>query len=357
MAGTRSTPFGELLHHARQAAGLTQQELAKQAGLSSRGISALERGARRAPRRETVQLLVQALNLADEERSAFEAAAQRSTELSSSVLTTDPALSAVSNESIAPSLPTGTITFLFTDMEGSTRLLQQLGGAGYAALHAAHHKLLRAACRAHGGREVNTAGDSFFLKCCQWYGTLAGLFWPCIPVCATLFAACPPTIGLQLFSGPPFGNANVKDITPRDLRRIRLELLLTLVVFTVLLWLFQWRWLNLLVLYGCFSVNWSTRQYVGHAFSKRDIVEGAWNLRHNWLMSKVLLHGEWDLTHHRHPEVSWYYLPTVASPDEPRLGYVKQYWRQWLGPRLATEPTPQLPGLNLSRRMTPEEGG
>jgi fatty acid desaturase len=201
------------------------------------------------------------------------------------------------------------------------------------------------------------SGDSFFLKCCQWYGTLAGLFWPCIPVCATLFAVCPRTIGLQLFSGPPFGNANVKDITQRDLRRIRLELLLTLVVFTVLLWLFQWRWLNFLILYGCFSINWSTRQYVGHAFSKRDIVEGAWNLRHNWLMSKILLHGEWDLTHHRHSDVSWYYLPTLASPDEPRRSYMKQYWRQWLGPRLATEPPPQLPDLNVSPRMTPEEGG
>jgi fatty acid desaturase len=186
-------------------------------------------------------------------------------------------------------------------------------------------------------------GDSFLFKCCQWYGTLAGLFWPCIPVCAVLFAVCPRTIGLQLFSGPPLGNANVKDITPRDLRRIRLELLLTLAVFATLWWLLQWAWVNFLVLYGCFSINWSTRQYVGHAFSKRDVVEGAWNLRHNWLMSKVLLHGEWDLTHHRHPEVSWYYLPSVASPEEPRLSYVRQYWRQWLGPRPATEPPPGFP--------------
>jgi fatty acid desaturase len=200
-------------------------------------------------------------------------------------------------------------------------------------------------------------GDSFFLKCCQWYGTLAGLFWPCIPVCAFLFAVCPRTIGLQLFSGPPLGNANVKDINAHDLRRIRLELLLTLAVFTLLLGLFEWRWLNILILYGCFSINWSTRQYVGHAFSRRDIVEGAWNLRHTWLASKILLHGEWDLTHHRHPEVPWYYLPTLASPDEPRRNYVTQYWRQWLGPRLASEPPPQVPGPGVAPRLTPVEGG
>jgi fatty acid desaturase len=186
------------------------------------------------------------------------------------------------------------------------------------------------------------SGESFFLKCCQWYGTLVGMFWPFIPLCAVLFAVCPRAIGLRLFSGPPFGNANVRDITSRDLRRIRLELLLTLAVFATLLWLFAWPWLQLVVLYACFSVNWSTRQYVGHAFSKRDVVEGAWNLRHNWLMSKILLHGEWDLAHHRHPEVSWYYLPRVVSPQEPRLSYLRQYWRMWLGPRLATDPPPIL---------------
>jgi hypothetical protein len=49
-----------------------------------------------------------------------------------------------------------------------------------------------------------------------------------------------------------------------------------------------------LVLYACFSFNWSTRQYVGHAFSKRDIIHGAWNLRHKKLMGWVLLHGEYD---------------------------------------------------------------
>ena len=180
----------------------------------------------------------------------------------------------------------------------------------------------------------------WFPKCCQWYATLLGLFWPCIPVCAVLFAVCPRTIGLQLFSGPPLGNANVQDITASDLVRIRLELIWTLAVFAILFWVLELRWQCVLVLYGCFSVNWSTRQYVGHAFSKRDIAEGAFNLRHNLLMSKILLHGEWDLSHHRHPEVSWYYLPEVSPPDEPRPSYVKHYWRQWLGPQPVTEPPP-----------------
>ena len=61
----------------------------------------------------------------------------------------------------APSLPTGTVTMLFTDIEGSTRLLQRLGEA-YGELLADHRRLLREAFAAHGGREMDTQGDAFF---------------------------------------------------------------------------------------------------------------------------------------------------------------------------------------------------
>src|SRR5260370_6603575 len=63
MTTVSSQSFGDLLRRYRLAAGLTQEELAEQAGLSVRGLSDLERGARRAPRRETVQMLAQPLHL------------------------------------------------------------------------------------------------------------------------------------------------------------------------------------------------------------------------------------------------------------------------------------------------------
>jgi predicted ATPase/class 3 adenylate cyclase len=59
-------------------------------------------------------------------------------------------------------LPTGTVTFLFTDIEGSTRLLQELGG-GYADVLAEHRRLLREAFASHGGVEVDTQGDALFV--------------------------------------------------------------------------------------------------------------------------------------------------------------------------------------------------
>jgi predicted ATPase/class 3 adenylate cyclase/Tfp pilus assembly protein PilF len=56
----------------------------------------------------------------------------------------------------------GTLTFLFSDIEGSTRLLQELGD-GYAGLLREQRRLLRAAFREWGGREIDTAGDAFFV--------------------------------------------------------------------------------------------------------------------------------------------------------------------------------------------------
>jgi predicted ATPase/class 3 adenylate cyclase len=60
-------------------------------------------------------------------------------------------------------LPTGTVTFLFSDIEGSTRLLQRVGGERYAELLGEHQALLRTAWAVHGGVEVDTQGDSFFV--------------------------------------------------------------------------------------------------------------------------------------------------------------------------------------------------
>ena len=57
-------------------------------------------------------------------------------------------------------LPAGTVTFVFTDIEGSTRLLDELGGESYAEALAGHRRVIRAAFAS--GYEVDTQGDAFF---------------------------------------------------------------------------------------------------------------------------------------------------------------------------------------------------
>jgi len=70
-------------------------------------------------------------------------------------------------------LPSGTVTFLFTDVEGSTRLLHELGAEGYAEALAEHRRVIREACASQDGIEVDTQGDAFFLAFPTAPGALA----------------------------------------------------------------------------------------------------------------------------------------------------------------------------------------
>jgi class 3 adenylate cyclase len=84
-------------------------------------------------------------------------------------------------------LPGGTVTFLFTDIEGSTRLLQSLGD-DYGRVVADHRRLLRDVFQAAGGSEVDTQGDAFFYSfprardavraAVEGQRSLAGHEWP-----------------------------------------------------------------------------------------------------------------------------------------------------------------------------------
>jgi predicted ATPase/class 3 adenylate cyclase/DNA-binding XRE family transcriptional regulator len=180
MGTGRPLTFGALLKRYRRAAGLTQEALAARAGYSPGYLSMLERG-ERVPTTATVELLAAALGVSAEESAAFLAAARRAVLVPSvepdgrASTPRPPAPDATAGEDApeaaasftVPSrsavLPTGTVTFLFTDIEGSTRLLQQLGSERYAALQAEHHRLVRAACAAHGGHDVDIRGDGFFV--------------------------------------------------------------------------------------------------------------------------------------------------------------------------------------------------
>lgn len=69
-----------------------------------------------------------------------------------------------------PELPRGTVTFLFTDVVGSTKLLHDFGPERFATLLADHRRALRETFAAYGGIEVDTQGDAFFIA----FGTAGG---------------------------------------------------------------------------------------------------------------------------------------------------------------------------------------
>lgn len=99
------------------------------------------------------------------------------------------------HSSVRAGLPSGTVTFLFTDVEGSTKLLHDLGAEEYAEALAEHRRVIRAAAAAHGGVEVDTQGDALFIAFPTAPGALAAAS------CARDALAIPVRMGLH--SGAP----------------------------------------------------------------------------------------------------------------------------------------------------------
>ena len=95
-------------------------------------------------------------------------------------------------------LPSGTVTFLFTDVEGSTRLLHELGPERYAEALAEHRRVLRTAFAAHGGAEVDTQGDAFFVAFPTAPGALAAA-----AEAVEALAAGPIRVRMGLHTGTP----------------------------------------------------------------------------------------------------------------------------------------------------------
>ena len=95
-------------------------------------------------------------------------------------------------------LPVGTVTFLFTDVEGSTRLLHELGDVAYAEALAEHRRALREAFARHGGVEVDTQGDAFFYAFRTAPGAVAAA-----AECGRALAGGPIRVRIGLHTGTP----------------------------------------------------------------------------------------------------------------------------------------------------------
>jgi predicted ATPase len=95
-------------------------------------------------------------------------------------------------------LPSGLVTFLFTDIQGSTKLLHELGPAGYAHALAEHRRVMREAFGRHGGVEVDTQGDAFFIA----FPTATGAVDAAREAQATL-ASGPIVVRMGIHTGTP----------------------------------------------------------------------------------------------------------------------------------------------------------
>jgi predicted ATPase/class 3 adenylate cyclase len=155
VAVMRETSFGRWLQRRRKALDLTQEELAQRVGCAAETLRKIEADARR-PSRQIAQRLAEALELPEAERAAFIQAARA--ELA--VARLEPPTQGVAPPTVVSvtTLPSGTITFLFTDIEGSTQLWEQHPRAMQTAL-ARHDAIMRQVIGVYGGAVFKTTGD------------------------------------------------------------------------------------------------------------------------------------------------------------------------------------------------------
>lgn len=117
-----------------------------------------------------------------------------------------------------------------------------------------------------------------------------------------------------------------------DWNRMRFEGLLLYAFWGLVLGLGVWRWQTVLLVYAAVAYHWSVLQWIYHLRTPIDVIEGAYNLRVPLPIRLSWLNFNYNLTHHRHPELPWQELPgrTDRSETQP-LWY--RYLLMWLPPK------------------------
>jgi fatty acid desaturase len=123
---------------------------------------------------------------------------------------------------------------------------------------------------------------------------------------------------------------------------IRTECWAALLLQAVTFWALHlrfWPWLLLFLMHG---FVWSSQNYVNHAFSPRDILNGAHNLKMPAFLRPIYLNFNLHLAHHQNPRIPWLHLPEFVPYRTQRISFFRNYLRLWTGPRLTHEDNPSL---------------
>lgn len=200
--------------------------------------------------------------------------------------------------------------------------------------------------------------QSRWLKTYWIYCLLTGFYWAIIPVAGLVHLLCPVAFRSRWFQRGParwWGFEEfVRDIAEQPISRVWAQALFTVCVqasMWLLLDLGGTRWL---ACYWTFGLVWSSLQYTDHAWSPRDVYEGAWNLRVGPVTQTIFLNYNLHLAHHRRPDIPWIHLPRFVKPQDPAPSFWSIYGPLWRGaaPAPPGDGPPPLPA-GVFRRSAP----
>ena len=210
-------------------------------------------------------------------------------------------------------------------------------GLGFQRVcHLGHHRRNRTDAEVF---DYILPGESRLLKTVQWYGILTGLYWLLPPLGCLLYLVWPGFFHLPerlrntRWSRQTSTAAMLSGFEGAPERTIRLEILFSFAFQAACIWLLDLSAAGWLACYAAFGFNWSSLQYADHAFSERDVHDGAWNLRVNRLVQYLFLNYHHHKAHHRDPQIPWVHLPKHVDFTEKRPSFLSIWLRMWLGPR------------------------
>lgn len=210
------------------------------------------------------------------------------------------------------------------------------------AAHLGHHRNNRTETETF---DYIYPGDNRLLKILQWYGIISGVYWAVVVLgwvtylmLPFLFRRGPLRPQWSQIAEHTSAPAYARAFAAAPPVRARLELIVTIALQLTAYYLLGLSAAGWIACYVAFGINWSSLQYADHAFSRLDVVEGAWNLRVHPLIQAVFLNYHLHLAHHRHPKMPWIYLPQFVDRNGLRPRFITHYARMWLGPRRAPRP-------------------
>jgi len=213
-------------------------------------------------------------------------------------------------------------------------------GLGFQRVcHLGHHRRNRTDAEVF---DYILPGESRLLKTVQWYGILTGLYWLLPPLGCLLYLVWPGFFHLPerlrntRWSRQTSTAAMLSGFEGAPERTIRLEILFSFAFQAACIWLLDLSAAGWLACYAAFGFNWSSLQYADHAFTERDVHDGAWNLRVNRLVQYLFLNYHHHKAHHQDPQIPWVHLPKHVDFTERRPSFLSIWLRMWLGPRTWT---------------------
>ena len=207
--------------------------------------------------------------------------------------------------------------------------------------HLGHHRRNRTDLELF---DYYTQGDNLWVKYYRLYSILLGFYWLTIPLSCLLFVFVRAPLEtnkrfyrmVEIMGFAPM----MVDVLKGPNTIIRAEILFTIGFQIALFILLDLSWQSWLLCYTAFALNWCALQYTDHAWTPRDIINGAWNLRVSRPVQAIFLNYHLHLAHHQYPHVPWIHLPKFVDHTVPRPRFLNIYLSLWKGPRYTREPAP-----------------